>query len=113
MPKVRTVRTMMKMIQKAGAEVIRADRVHQEEGRVQEASAHQKAVRGDQAEIPIILPERVAAVVAKEVGHLEMMMWMSSLMIWITKNLIKASWGISPGKKEVVYGKAKEVGRKI
>ena len=25
----------------------------------------------------------------------------------------KASWGISPGKKEVVYGKAKEVGRKI
>ena len=45
----------MKMIQKAGAEVIRADRVHQEEGRVQEASAHQKAVRGDQAEIPIIL----------------------------------------------------------
>ena len=34
----------MKMIQKAGAEVIRADRVHQEEGRVQEASAHQKAV---------------------------------------------------------------------
>ena len=91
------------MIQKAGAEVIRADRVHQEEGRV----------RGDQAEIPIILPERVAAVVAKEVGHLEMMMWMSSLMIWITKNLIKASWGISPGKKEVVYGSVKEVGRKI
>ena len=96
----------MKMIPKAGAEVIRADRVHQEEGRVQEASAHQKAVRVDQAEIPIILPERAAAVVAKEVGHPEM-------MIWITKNLIKASWGISPGKKEVVYGSVKEVGRKV
>lgn len=93
--KVRTVRTTMKMIPKAGVEVIRADRVHQEERRVQEASVHQKAVRADQAEIPIILPGRAAAV-AKEGGHLEMMMWMSSLMIWITKNLIKASWGIFP-----------------
>lgn len=112
LPKVRTVRTTMKMIPKTGIEVIRADRVHQEEGRVQEVSAHQKAVRGDQAEIPIILPGRAAAVVAKEVGHPEMMMWMSSLMIWTTKNLIKASWGISPGKKEVVYGSVKEVAEK-
>ena len=103
----------MKMIPKAGAEVIRADRVHQEEGRVQEASAHQKAVRVDQAEIPIILPERAAAVVAKEVGHPEMMMWMSSLMIWITKNLIKASWAQRIAKKEVVSVSVKEVGRKV
>lgn len=103
----------MKMIPEAGTETLRADRVHQEEGRVREVSVHQKAVRVDQAEIPIILPERAAAVVAKEVGHPEMMMWMSSLMIWITKNLIKASWGISPGKKEVVYGSVKEVGRKV
>lgn len=101
------------MIPKAGAEVIRTDRVHQEERRVREASVHQKAVQVDQAETPIILQERAAAVVAKEVGHLEMMMWMSSLMIWITKNLIKASRGISPGKKEVVYGNVKEIGRKI
>lgn len=101
------------MIPKAGAEVIRADRVHQEERRVQEASVHQKAVRADQAEIPIILPERAAAVVAKEGGHLEMMMWMSSLMIWITKNLIKESWGISPRKKEVAYGRMEEISRKI
>ena len=61
----------MKMIPEAGTETLRADRVHQEEGRVREVSVHQKAVR---AEGLIILLGRVTVAAAKEDSHPEMMM---------------------------------------